>query len=125
VSPKRENSAEDRFARELDALEEDLERLKTLYEQYFLGIERLAPARLRNEIRRRILTTKPSDSFRTAERFRFRTLSQRFTSYSSYWDRMLAMIEDGTFRRDRTRNPDGRSSCPAAPSPPSARGRGP
>ncbi len=95
----------ERFQLEITALDQDIERLKTSYEQYFRGIEKLEPQRLRKEVQRRILTTNPNHAETSVDKFRFRTLAQRFASYASYWDRMLAMIEDGTFRRDRVRSP--------------------
>lgn len=39
----------------------------------------------------------------TGARFRFQTLVQRFTSYQTYWNRILRQMEEGTYRRDVAR----------------------
>ena len=42
----------------LDAADQTLDRLKTMYEQYFLGIQKQAPSFLHNDIERKLWTDR-------------------------------------------------------------------
>lgn len=81
-------------------LEERLEKLRVLYDQYFMGIERFEPARRREEVDRRIKTLRRENIRNTALRFKFQQVIQRYTTFSQYWTRILREIERGTFKRD-------------------------
>ena len=95
----------DEYQKELDRLENELERLRRLYEQYFMGIEKVPPELVRSKVARQIRNS-PLDKVRsTVVKFRFRGIAQKLASYSAYWDRVGQMLEAGTFRRDRVRNP--------------------
>ena len=43
----------------LDALDKLVDRLKVMYEQYFMGIQKQAPAHLHTDAERRILWSNP------------------------------------------------------------------
>ena len=87
----------------LDALESLLERLRALYEQYFLGIQKIAPTQLHTDCERKIRDLTQLQIRNTALRYRFATLSQKFGAYNSYWKRTLRMIEQGRYVRDLQR----------------------
>lgn len=87
----------------LDALEKLLERTKVLYEQYFMGIQKIAPAQLHKDIERRIRELTQEQIRNTALRFRLTTLTQKFGSYSTYWNRTMRAIEQGRYVRDLAR----------------------
>jgi len=87
----------------LDALEQKVERLKVLYEQYFMGIEKIEPLVARKEVSRTILNLAKIQIRNTGLRFRYRTLVQRFNVYVTYWNRILREIELGTYKRDLLR----------------------
>ena len=91
---------------ELAEIDNELERLKVLYDQYFLGIERVEPTFVRNKVLRSLRLSKIPKMRNTALMFRFRGLSQKFATYTAYWDRMVRMMEDGSFDRGRTRAPN-------------------
>lgn len=87
----------------LNQLEQKLQRLRSLYEQYFMGIERIPPHTARKEVVRLIHRLEQTHIRNTALRFRQRSLTQRFNSYKSYWNRVEKQIEEGTYKRDRQR----------------------
>jgi hypothetical protein len=88
------------IAARLDDLERKLERLRALYESFFLGVERRPPQVPRQELNRLMLETQQLAIRNVALRFRFQALSQRWTLLTTYWNRTLREIESGTYRRD-------------------------
>lgn len=84
----------------LDDLDKTLDRLKTLYEQYFLGIQKQAPAYIHADVERKLRDLTQQSIRNTALRYRFNTLQQKFGSYNSYWRRTLRQIENGTYARN-------------------------
>lgn len=84
----------------LDTVEHLLERTKVLYEQYFLGIQRIPPAQLHRDIERKIRELTQAQVRNTALRFRLTTVTQKFGSYNTYWHRTMRAIEQGRYTRD-------------------------
>ncbi|HEY0985425.1 MAG TPA: hypothetical protein VGD80_00185, partial [Kofleriaceae bacterium] len=84
----------------LDALDTTLDRVKVLYEQYFLGIQKQPPTYLHTDIERKLRDLAQLQIRNTALRYRFATLQQKFGSYNSYWRRTLRQIENGTYTRN-------------------------
>ena len=84
----------------LDALDLQLDRLKTLYEQYFLGIQKQAPAFIHNDVERKLRDLTQLNLRNTRLRYRLATLQQKFGSYNAYWRRTLRQIENGTYARN-------------------------
>ena len=76
-----------------------IDRLKQLYEQYFMGIERMEPMVARKEVMRAMLTLQQGYIRNTALRFKFNTMLQKWSSYTTYWNRTLREIENGTYVR--------------------------
>ena len=76
-----------------------IDRLKQLYEQYFMGIERMEPMVARKEVMRAMLTLQQSYIRNTGLRFKFNTMLQKWSSYTTYWNRTLREIENGTYVR--------------------------
>jgi hypothetical protein len=87
----------------LEELEGRIERLKALYEQYFMGIEKLEPLVPRKDVDRRIQILRREQVRNTAQRFKFQTLVQRYNSFQQYWARVAREIENGTYHRDVAR----------------------
>lgn len=83
----------------LDELEVRLERLRALYEQYFLGIEKLEPQVARKDVDRRIFVLRREKIRNTGRRFKLQTLIQRYNTFQQYWQRICREIENGTYRR--------------------------
>jgi len=84
----------------LQVLEKLIDRSKVMYEQYFMGIQKMAPSQLHRDCERRIRELQQQQIRNTAMRFRFTTLSQKFGSYNVYWKRIMRQIENGTYIRD-------------------------
>ena len=86
--------------RELEELEGKIEQLRAVYEQYFMGLERLEPLVLRRDVERRIRLLRREQLRNTAQRFKFNTVLQRFNTMQQHWARVVREIENGTYRRD-------------------------
>jgi hypothetical protein len=86
--------------KELAELETKAEHLRALYEQYFMGYERLEPLVHRRDVERRVRALRREQLRNTAQRFKFNTLVQRLNTMQQYWSRVVREIENGTFRRD-------------------------
>jgi hypothetical protein len=84
----------------LDAVDTTIDRVKVLYEQYFLGIQKQPPTYLHTEAERKLRDLAQLQIRNTALRYRFATLQQKFGSYNSYWRRTLRQIENGTYTRN-------------------------
>jgi len=81
-------------------LEIRVERLRSLYEQYFMGIERLEPLTVRKDIDRRLWALRREQIRNTGLRFKLETTIQRYNTYQQYWQRIVREIEAGTYQRD-------------------------
>jgi hypothetical protein len=88
---------------QLDELDTRLDRLRALYEQYFVGIEKIEPHVQKKDVERRVQTLRKMQLRNTAARFRFQGLVQKYTTYQTYWQRIVRQIEEGTFKRELAR----------------------
>jgi hypothetical protein len=80
-----------------------MERLRALYESFFMGIERTPPNVPRRELNRLMVEMQQTPIANATLRFKFQSLSQRWVLYTTYWNRTLQEIEAGTYRRDLAR----------------------
>ena len=80
-------------------LEERVDRLRAIYEQYFMGYEKLEPTVPRKDVDRRFVQLRKANIRNTALRFRFNVVTQKFNTYAMYWTRICRQIEEGTFKR--------------------------
>lgn len=80
-------------------LEVAVDRLRSLYEQYFMGIEKLEPTVPRKDVDRRIYALRKEQIRNTAQRFRFQMILQRYNVYQTHWQRICREIENGTYKR--------------------------
>lgn len=87
------------FDNEVSQLEVNLDRLRALYEQYFLGIERIEPSVARKTVDRQFWQLKRVTMRNTARRFRFQTLVQRYNTLQQHWMKVCRQIENGTYPR--------------------------
>jgi hypothetical protein len=101
-------------------LEVGIDRLRSLYEQYFMGIEKLEPTVPRKDVDRRIHVLRKEPFRNTALRFRFQMILQRYNTYQTHWQRILREIEGGTYKRHLMRAQqrfEGRRSTRPPPAP--------
>ena len=83
----------------LEELETRLERLRALYEQYFMGLEKIEPSVARKDVDRRIYLLRREKIRNTAKRFKLQTIIQRYNTFQQYWQRICREIENGTYKR--------------------------
>jgi hypothetical protein len=103
-------------------LETRVDRLRALYEQYFMGIEKMAPSVPHKDVERRIQVLRKEQIRNTAVRFRFQMIIQRYNTYQTHWQRVCRQIEEGTYKRDmlraQRRFKPAEVEAPAEPPPP-------
>jgi hypothetical protein len=89
----------------LGDLSVEIGRVKNLYDQYFLGMEKLPPTIPRKDVEKTLGLLAQQAIGNTALRFRFQMLQQRWKTYSERWDKILREIENGTYpiHRERAR----------------------
>lgn len=87
----------------LNQLEKDLKELEFAYEQYFLGMEKRSPEQQRSKFTLRIRKMVTLYIPQTDLRFRLQSITSRFNSYSSYWDRIQRLIDEGKYERHTAR----------------------
>lgn len=80
-------------------LQKKFDRLKVLYEQFFMGIEKIEPLTARKELTRTILNLQQTHLRGTGLRFKVATLIQKWNIYQSYWNRTMRDIEAGRYVR--------------------------
>lgn len=90
----------------IETLESKIDRLRALYDQYFMGIEKVEPLIARKDVERLINELRKQRIRNTALRFKFQQQIQRYTLYVSYWQRIARQIEEGTYQRDIKRAKD-------------------
>lgn len=88
--------------RELQELSAMVEQLRVKYDRYFMGLDRIPPEKLRAALDREFRVSKLQTTHKTALRFQFETIRNRMTTYKRYWDRILRMIEEGRFKREKS-----------------------
>jgi hypothetical protein len=81
----------------LSELAVKIERVKQLYEQYFMGIEKIEPLVPRKEVTRALLLLQQNQIRNTGLRFKFNTMLQKWNIYITYWNRTLREIDAGTY----------------------------
>jgi hypothetical protein len=85
---------------ECAAIEEELAKLRVMYEQYFLGIERKPPAQEHEALKRRVLKLRAMNIRATVVKFKVQSLAASVLTYERLWERTLREIEAGTYHRD-------------------------
>lgn len=84
-------------AEDVKDYEENIERLKHEYMQYFSRIVKREPTKLRSDVDRqgRLFVTRVMNN--TGVKFRLQGLQARYNTYKHYWTRILREIEDGNY----------------------------
>ena len=81
-------------------LEVAIERLQALYNQYFMGIEKLEPLIPKKAVERKFSEMRKLKFANTALRFRFQSQVQKYSTHLTHWRRICRQIEEGTYKRD-------------------------
>ena len=85
----------------LAQLERQLTNLITRYEQYFIGMEKREPLQLLAEVEKLVRRHAGTTINNTMLRHRFTMLTARLNTYREHWNRILRLMEEGRYSRDR------------------------
>ena len=86
---------------DLPRLEELLNDLITRYEQYFIGLEKREPLPLLDEVQKIVRRYAATPINNTMYKHRYTMLVARFNTYREHWNRIVKLIEEGRYSRDR------------------------
>ncbi|MDU0458121.1 MAG: MXAN_5187 C-terminal domain-containing protein [Geobacteraceae bacterium] len=89
------------IAEDIAKFDQQLGELILKYEQYFIGIEKREPLPLLAEVEKivRRYTGVPINN--TMYKHRFNMLVARLNTYREHWNRILKLMEEGRYSRDR------------------------
>ncbi len=91
------------ISNEIDQLEKDLNELRSTYELYFMGVEKLEPTQQRDHLKSTLRRWQEMKPRNTALKFRIQQLKARMVSLENYWSRITKQREAGTYHRDKAR----------------------
>lgn len=94
------STGDDSVDARLNRVDSELEKLHSLYQEYFSGILRIEPQKELKTFKSLMSSIRPAELKTTAQRFRQQGLQAKFTQYRSLWSKVLRQIEEGTYRRD-------------------------
>ncbi len=87
----------------LSLLDQSIDKLRVVYEQFFLGLERFEPVQLRKGITIELRALKENPPKNTAMKFLLNRMETKYRTYEQYWNRVLREIEDGVYERQLQR----------------------
>ena len=87
---------------ELAEYTERLEELRVRFDRYFMGLDRIPPLKDRTDLERAFRTSMLVKSHKTEIKFRFKGLRARLATYGRRWDRIMRLIEEGKFKREKS-----------------------
>ena len=82
-------------------LDQKLKELISSYEQYFNGLEKREPLQLRGEVEALVRRYSGVPINNTMYKHRFNMLIARLNTYREHWNRILKLMEEGRYSRDR------------------------
>jgi len=88
---------------ECSELEAEIAGLRAAYEQYFSGVERIAPLKRHEALKKRLTKLKSSFIKQTAVKFRVNSLYAKYLTYERQWAKTMEQRENGTYRPDLER----------------------
>jgi hypothetical protein len=86
---------------DLTRFEQQLGELITRYEQYFIGLEKREPLPLLSEVEKIVRRYAGTPINNTMYKHKFTMLVARFNTYREHWNRIIRLIEEGRYSRDR------------------------
>jgi len=89
------------IAEDVVFLEKKLNELITKYEQYFIGLEKREPLLLLGEVEKLVRSYSGVPINNTMYKHRFNMLVARLNTYREHWNRILKLMEEGRYSRDR------------------------
>ena len=97
------NPSEMNVSVQISRLDKEISEVKLEYEQYFMGMVRIAPSARRKKIQRSLMNIGGRPINNSALRFKFQQLRARFNTYQTYWNRVMNQIETGKYVREERR----------------------
>lgn len=82
-------------------LDQQLNELILKYEQYFIGLEKREPLQLLAEVEKMVRRYTGVPINNTMYKHRFTMLVARLNTYREHWNRILKLIEEGRYSRDK------------------------
>ncbi len=89
------------IAEDVILLDQKLSELITRYEQYFIGLEKREPLLLLGEVEKLVRRYTGVPINNTMYKHRFTMLVARLNTYREHWNRILKLMEEGRYSRDR------------------------
>jgi len=89
------------IADDIILLDQKLSGLITKYEQYFIGLEKREPLQLLGEVEKLVRRYSGMPINNTMYKHRFTMLVARLNTYREHWNRILKLMEEGRYSRDR------------------------
>ena len=86
--------------KELDRLDTSISDLKVQFEQYFSGLNPFPPDQLHAEVKRHIRKLMNAPFKNSEMSFRLRTLENRYSTFNTYFERVMRQREEGSYKRD-------------------------
>jgi hypothetical protein len=109
-------------ADDLDLLERQIRQLQIEWDKFFGGVERKPPNDLKAQVDALVRRYAYAEMRNNTERFRYQTLSSRYSSLSELWNKRLRAMEEGRpLGVHGARAQAAALPPPAAPLPPAGR----
>jgi hypothetical protein len=89
------------IAEDLTKLEHQIKELITRYEQYFVGLEKREPLPLLVDVEKMVRRYANVPINNTMYKHKYTMLVARLNTYREHWNRILRLIEEGKYSRDR------------------------
>jgi hypothetical protein len=89
------------IAEDLTILENQLKELITRYDQYFVGLEKREPLPLLGSVEKMVRRYAGVHINNTMYKHKYTMLVARLNTYREHWNRILRLIEEGKYSRDR------------------------
>ncbi|MDD2310812.1 MAG: hypothetical protein PHH91_14650 [Desulfuromonadaceae bacterium] len=78
-----------------------MNELISRYEKYFIGLEKREPLQLLGEVEKLVRRYSGVPINNTMHKHRFTMLVARLNTYREHWNRILKLMEEGRYSRDR------------------------
>ncbi len=89
----------DEIKEDMKFLEKAVFELKVLYEQYFMGVVKREPLKLRMDVERLVREYAQEPIQNTSMKFKYNMIVAKLSSFKQYWNRTLKQIDAGTYKR--------------------------
>lgn len=89
------------IAEDLPQIERLLVDLITKYEQYFIGLEKREPLQMLADLEKLVRRYAGTPINNTMYKHKYNMLVARLNTYREHWNRILRLIEEGRYSRDR------------------------